>query len=195
MNKFFKMTDWFHANCWKSENPGYFVEIGAYDGVKMNSTKFLEDLNWNGTCIEALPERFKELKNNRSCTCLNIAIYNYNGVIEFGVVEEKPGWDGILENLPSRTLEKNIKTISVPCNTWETLEFPRKINYLQIDVEGSEQQILDTIDFEKYDIDYICLEDTKAGLNNNTSDYLEFMKSKNYEIVFQCWADTLYKKI
>lgn len=195
MNKFFKMANWFYSNYWQSEQPGYFVEIGAYDGVKMNSTKFLEELNWKGTCIEALPERFEKLKRNRNCTCLNIAIYNYNGVIEFAVVEEKPGWDGILENLPARTLEKNIKTISVPCSTWETLDLPKKINYLQIDVEGSEQQILDTIDFEKYDIDYICLEDTKASLNNGTSDYLEFMKSKNYEIVFQCWADTLYKKI
>ena len=195
MNKFFKMANWFYSNCWQSENSGYFVEIGAYDGVKMNSTKFLEELGWGGTCIEALPERFEKLKQHRNCTCLNVAIYNYDGVIEFAIVEEKPGWDGILENLSARTLEKNIKTISVPCSTWETLSLPKKINYLQIDVEGSEQQILDTINFEKYDIDYICLEDSKAGLNDGTSDYLEFMKSKNYEIVFQCWADTLYKKI
>jgi FkbM family methyltransferase len=189
------MADWFYQNCWNSNSTGFFVEIGAYDGLKMNSTKRLENLNWNGVCVEALPDRFEILKKNRSCSCINAVVYNYDGIVDFGIVLDKPGWDGILTNLNSETLKKKIQSITLPCLTWDSLGLPIKINYLQIDVEGSEQQILDTIDFKKYDIDYICLEDSKANLNNGESDYLEFMKSKNYKIVFQCWADTLYKKI
>ena len=48
----------------KKEN-GFFVDVGANEGVRISNTYFLEKVrNWKGICIEPLPVEFKELQKN-----------------------------------------------------------------------------------------------------------------------------------
>ena len=43
---------------------GYFVEIGASNGIELSNTYLLESkFYWKGICVEPLPNRFEELKN------------------------------------------------------------------------------------------------------------------------------------
>lgn len=51
---------------------GTFVEIGANDGLHMSNSWFFEHhLRWNGMCVEANPQVFRRLQQNRP-NCLNI---------------------------------------------------------------------------------------------------------------------------
>lgn len=176
---------------------GFYVEIGAYDGVSKNSTKILEANNWNGVCIEAHPERFKLLQKNRNCRCINCAVWNTSGTVEFAIMPiKKRGWDGIVDTLNDRAKAylpaANIVTID--SYTWDDLKLPNTIDYLQIDVEGAELEILKTIDFTKYNIKYICLEDNEYHHSKDTS-YRDYMRSMNYELIEELSVDILYRKI
>jgi len=175
---------------------GFYVEIGAYDGVSKNSTQILEEHGWNGVCIEAHPERFKKLEKNRNCRCVNAAIWSKTGTVDFAIMpEKKRGWDGILETLADRARlhlsEAQISTIK--SYKWEDLRTPNYIDYLQIDVEGAELEILKHIDFNQYNITYICLEDNEYYHSKDTT-YRKFMSSINYELIEELGVDTLYQK-
>lgn len=186
--KNFKMTNWFLENVWDKSQSGFFVEIGAYDGILMNSTKLLEDSGWDGVCFEAHPERFKKLVTNRKCKCYPYAVYNYDGEVTFNITNT-PGWDGIAASHNHPDVE--LVQITVPCRSWYSLQLPATIDYLQLDVEGAELEILKTINHQLTTISYICLEDNDP----ENSEYSNYMKSIGYELVYQFHVDWLWKKI
>jgi hypothetical protein len=56
---------------------GFFVDVGAHDGISINNTKMLESLGWEGICIEPHPKVFQRLIQNRKCKSVNcVAIYD-----------------------------------------------------------------------------------------------------------------------
>jgi hypothetical protein len=46
----------------KENKKGFFVDIGAHDGITGNNTKFFEEIGWSGVCVEPLPFIFEKLK-------------------------------------------------------------------------------------------------------------------------------------
>ncbi len=55
---------------------GFFVDIGAYDGIAISNTKLLEDIGWDGICIEPHPKVYERLVKNRTCKKINCALWN-----------------------------------------------------------------------------------------------------------------------
>ena len=67
---------------------GVFVDVGAHDGISFSNTLMFErELDWTGLCIEPNPDVFPQLIENRSATCLEIAIARYEGRLPFVKVE------------------------------------------------------------------------------------------------------------
>jgi len=57
---------------------GYFIEVGAYDGIQTSNTYFFEkNFNWSGICIEANPSVFNSLIKNRKSVNVNKAVTDY----------------------------------------------------------------------------------------------------------------------
>ena len=173
---------------------GFYIEIGAFNGAKQNSTIVLEQSGWEGVCVEPMPVNIKRLKKNRRCRIVEGAIWTENGTVEFADVGI-PGWTGITETHQQQHKEKykdGVTKITVPCYTFDSLELPNHIDYFQIDTEGSELQILASIDMNKYKIDYICIEDN-LGLSGDRT-YHEFMAKLGYKLVHKIAQDSLYEK-
>jgi len=40
----------------KRRHHGYFIEVGAYDGITLSNTYFLEQMGWTGLLVEPIPE-------------------------------------------------------------------------------------------------------------------------------------------
>jgi hypothetical protein len=61
---------WVFNNTEQNQNPGIFVEIGAFDGIAYSNTLFFEKMfDWRGVLIEAQPDNAKQLfKSNRTNT-------------------------------------------------------------------------------------------------------------------------------
>lgn len=186
------ICEYYYENYGKNLSTGYFVELGALNGKTQNSTLILEKKGWEGICIEPLPHNFKRLQKNRKCKLVEAAIYNKSGTIEI-VDVGIPGWSGISETHQEQHKEKynNNNTIyEVKCLRFEELNTPKKINYFQIDTEGSELEILKDIDFKTYNIEFISIEDNE-GLKGN-SKYHDFMKSINFKLEYAINQDKLY---
>jgi FkbM family methyltransferase len=174
---------------------GFYIEIGAFNGSKQNSTIVLEQAAWEGVCVEPMPLNIKRLKKNRKCRIVEGAVWIENGNVEFADVGI-PGWTGIAETHQQQHKERykdGVTKITVPCYTFDSLELHTHIDYFQIDTEGSELQILSSIDMNKYRIDYICIEDNLGVLGN--SIYHEFMTKLGYTLVHTIAQDKLYKKV
>jgi FkbM family methyltransferase len=173
---------------------GVFVDVGAYDGVTFSNTLFFEkDRKWTGLNIEPHPDFFKELVVARPrCTNLNVAIDAKEGSTEFLHIDGPTSvLSGILENYDPRHLARIARecdalgthrnVIQVPTRRLDTLFREHRltrIHYLSIDVEGSEMNCIQTIDFDEVYIDVI-------GFENNFEDasrpIVEYLVQKGYK--------------
>ena len=111
----------------QSKKNGYFVDIGAHDGLSISNTKILEDLGWSGICIEPHPKVFKSLIENRTCECINCAIWNEDTKIKFlslsGYTEML---SGILDSYDIRHYNRILSELSTHGGNSETIEIDAK---------------------------------------------------------------------
>ena len=157
--------DLFVLNFFKNLKDGYFVEVGASDGVVFSNTFLLEEKhNWKGICIEAIEDDFVKLQKNRKSHCVNKAVYSKTGLkMEF--VKKS---DGLLSGLKDHydfEAWEHAPTEKICTVETETLtdildrhEAPQYIHYMSIDVEGAEVEVLKGIDFSKYTFGLLNIE-------------------------------------
>ena len=137
--------------------PGYFVEFGACDGVYLSNTFLLETYyKWNGLLVEPSKHYNKVLPLKRNAKVDYLCVSDKTGEqIEFLEVENFEGLSGIdqyaYNDIHSETRKNNgnkymVKTISLK-DLLEKHSCPKTIDYLSIDTEGSEYNILNAYDF------------------------------------------------
>ncbi|MEX0940424.1 MAG: FkbM family methyltransferase [Candidatus Babeliales bacterium] len=192
----------------KDDKKGFFIDIGANDGITYSNTYFFEKhLGWKGICFEPLPSAFKILQKNRSCTCINACIGSQEELAQFlaiqGITERTDMLSGLIKKYDPRHIERinrelalyggTKKIIVIPCYTLNTILEKydiRYIDYLSIDTEGGELDILKSIDFSKIIINIIDVE------NNYNEPYIyNYLLKKGYQLVKRTGADEIYKKI
>jgi hypothetical protein len=105
---------------------GYFVEIGACDGVYLSNTLLLESqYGWRGICVEPNRDYYYRLKENRTCRCVDKAVHRESGKVAafvpagvYGALEEYAGAD---HHAPLRkpALDKRyaVETVSLGAKT------------------------------------------------------------------------------
>ena len=194
--------EYLEMNIFKRFKNGFYVDVGAHDGVSINNTLYFEKThNWKGINIEPIKKIFYKLVINRPNDInLNYAICNYNGDTEFlcntGYTEMI---SGIKENFDPRHWERLQRDNNQTGATTELIKVNTKkletifdeynvshINYLSIDVEGAEFEVIKSINFDKVFIDVI-------GFENNYNDVsipiVHYLESKNYVIIHQSGLD------
>ncbi|MCX5922439.1 MAG: FkbM family methyltransferase [Candidatus Dependentiae bacterium] len=162
-----------NEHLFKNKRNGVFVDVGAHDGISYSNTYFFEkELGWTGLCVEPHPQIFPQLKNNRSATCYACCIGNADEPVDFMQVSGAPEMlSGIAELYDARHLERlkrevisnggQIEIIKIPCRTLSALLEENnlfEVDFLSIDVEGAEKNVLLGIDFKRFTIKCIILE-------------------------------------
>ena len=144
---------------------GYFIDIGAATGVWINNTYYLEnDLGWKGICVEPNPESFSELKISRKCPTFNLAVADKDGKAKFTIKGEMSQivFDTAADNRdifgggPSNKIIE-IETVT-PTELLKRANAPTVIDYLSLDTEGNERQILSVFPFHLYKVRAITVE-------------------------------------
>lgn len=152
---------------------GYFVEVGAYDGIQTSNTYYLEkELGWNGICIEANLEIFQALKQNRQSNNINFAVSSNKGFCNFS---------GDKINTFGHVVE---------CDTLNSILYnnscKQKIDYLSLDIEGMEYEALKSLDFNYWDIKLITVEHNLYCTNDIEKNKIyDLLSSKNFERVVE----------
>ncbi len=140
---------------------GYFVDVGAFDGVYLSNSYAFERLGWSGICVEASARYFELCKSNRPrSACYHAAcLHEERGIVDFR--EESGGlFSGVRtdENYAaycytaSRVRFDGFETTQVPSATLNKLleRTVEEIDFVSIDVEGSELEVLAGFDLERY---------------------------------------------
>jgi FkbM family methyltransferase len=179
---------------------GFFVEIGASDGIFYSNTYLLEkDYNWNGICAEPVPSKFEQLCYNRqNSICCSNAVYNETGKDAiFDIAHNFDLLSGISENIDchkhhvdGNKTQITIKTISLN-DLLEKYNAPSCIDYLSLDTEGSEFEILKAVDFTKYTFGLIDVEHNYV--EPRRTQIRELLISNGYEFIRQNDFDDCYK--
>jgi len=192
-----------YQNYFKNKRDGFFVELGAYDGVKYSNCFFFEKfLGWNGICVEPIPKQFRKLQSNRTSTCVNSAVSNKTGTARFlcaNVEVDEEMLSGLIDSYDPKHLERissslvQKEEIEVELTTFNALLDQQGVNhvdYCSIDTEGSELEILKAIDFSTYSVDFFSIEN-----NYGDTEIRSFLESNGYDLVHSFHGyDELYKK-
>jgi FkbM family methyltransferase len=144
------------------KNKLFYLDIGANDGVIISNTYLFEKkYNWDGICSEPLPSQFELLKQNRDAKFDNNAVYSESNLqLEFSVHR----W---LSGLTTHIQKNQIETLNKPKIIVNTITLqdllkkhnaPKTVHYVSLDTEGSELEILNSVDLNMYKFLYICVE-------------------------------------
>ena len=192
-----QMAQDFFLNRWffRNEGPGFFVDVGAFDGELGSNTYFFEKtLGWQGAAFEPNPPEFASLSRNRSCRTICGCAYDRDGEVTFLALSEqqplarpvqrRPGslsslvldpnhgalmLSGIDEHIDGRQRMETLRDawaldqrlVTTPCYRIDTVLTEARVttvDYLSIDVEGAELQVLKGIDFERIKVNVIGVE-------------------------------------
>ena len=185
-------------NFFKNQKSGFFLEIGAFDGIEgSNCYHFEKFMNWQGIAVEASPLQFEKLKKNRNCKLINLALGSENKLVEFYEVVEgftqMSGINNINFQNSFQRIKKNsdskINKIDIECKTFDKLiPDDQIIDLISIDIEGNELDVLKSIDFDKYQIKVIILENNVP----NELSYLKFFLEKNFSYFDRVGMDEIY---
>jgi FkbM family methyltransferase len=181
--------EYLETNIFKGYKNGFYVDVGAHDGVSINNTLYFEkNNNWTGINIEPIKTVFDRLVSNRPNNInLNCAVCNNDGETEFlcnvGYTEMI---SGIKDNFDIRHLMRlefenkhygsTTELIKVNTKKLETIFDENNvshINYLSIDVEGAEFDVIKSINFDKVFIDIIGFENNYNDVSIPIVKYLE----------------------
>jgi FkbM family methyltransferase len=200
----YKQDETLNVGIFKNAKNGIFVDIGAHDGECFSNTLFFEkELNWSGLCIEPNPNTFKLLESNRSCVCLNLAVYNTTGTIQFQQnIGRTEMLSGIVEQYNSEHIERikreNLQyggessVIEVNCEPLSSILESNNIStidYLSIDTEGSELSILKTLDFNLVKVNVI---DIEVNYQSEADSIIELLTNNNFNLVGQLGCDFVF---
>jgi FkbM family methyltransferase len=163
---------------------GFYVELGAYDGVAFSNTYFLEALGWEGILIEPNPGAFESCIRNRPYSrCIHGAItcQTQGPEIMLSLVEGNGGIDTLSYTVEStRHLSRVVaargmlRTIRVPALRLADVlkDVEHSIDLISIDVEGAELDVLQSLDFEKHGPRVFVIEDNSLGQERQVNEFL-----------------------
>ena len=197
------------------KNDGFYVELGATDGIRNSNSLFFErHKNWTGLLIEPIPAYFEKLTANRpKSICEKVAIDKDFGEAELFLIKEDCtvwgydlGYDGghsglnkyyepqqrdYVNSLPCK--KYIIKVPTVPMQSLFDKHNITHIDFLSLDVEGGEETVLESIDFDKVNIDVIDFEDHWE--NTTAKRIIKRLESLGYGHFKRLGHDVIMSKI
>lgn len=179
---------------------GFFVDVGAHDGVFLSNTFFFEnELNWSGVCVEPSKQSqflIKNRPNSKVFNCCACPLEFNNQIVrhrEFTNMEishtifedlyEPPHYAKELEAEDGGYWDrlKKCKTLDV---ILEESDCKKNIDYVSIDTQGCEWLILKDFPLKKWNVKAFTVANDmyQGGKNlenrNKTKKYLEKNKYK-----------------
>jgi FkbM family methyltransferase len=195
--------DKFLLKLFKNKKEGFFLDVGAYDGRYYSNTWLFEkDMDWKGICIEPNPSVFEKLKGNRKCITINCCVSKSAGFFNFLLVE---GYGEMLSGLIN-TFDKNhlerigkiirehggskkvIRVQAFPIHTILEQNCIQTIDYCNVDVEGGEMDVLESIDFSKVEIKVFTIEN-----NYGKNDVRNYLAQRGYKLISKIGSDEVYE--
>lgn len=185
---------WLNENLFKNKTDGFFIDIGASNGMTGNNTFYFEQLGWNGVCVDANPDVYPILNASRKKT-LHRCLFSFMGEIHF---KKYAGLSGIVGEFASQMIKDDesktvVKMMSITLrHLLKEIEAPTYIDLLSIDTEGSEFEILRTFDFRQYIFGAIVVEFHWPEPHMKKFAMQMLLETNGYKLTEQIGSDIIF---
>ena len=194
VNNFFSQNgeDILLQRIFHNKKKGFFVDVGAHHPVRFSNTYKLYLQGWKGINIDAMPGSMDAFKGARpqdinleigisdSHKELEFFVFNKPALNTFSKIEasKKDGYNGF-------RVVKKIKVRTQPLSDVldENITENRKIDYLNIDVEGLDFQVLKSNNWEKYRPEIISVENLNSNVPVYKDDVYTFLNEQGYHLI------------
>ena len=177
----------------RKKEGGFFVDIGGNDPVSINNTYFFEkSRGWKGLAFEPITTQREKWKISRKTECLPYALGSRTGEAEFCEYDahymsgfsDEVDYNGTVKShysVPVRRLADILEERGI-----------KHIDFISLDVEGAEMDVLRGIDFSKVEIDCFTIENNKGW--DREKRLRKFMIDAGYKIKAKLWLDEVWVK-
>lgn len=182
---------WIIRSVFPNVRNGYYVDLGSADGVRSSNTKALDDLGWEGLCIDPFPtnmtlRRCKECREVVSSVSGEKVAFRTGGFLGgiVGYFGATMDWPGVKE---TPTVEFTTVTLD---DVLTRANAPSFIHYMSIDIEGAELEALRGFSFSKYKVGAFTIEHNHE--EPKRSQIRSLLESNGYRFVLGLIRDDCY---
>ena len=181
----------------KNKKNGFYVDVGCYHPIEGNNTHLLFKKGWTGVNID-LNQTSIELFNiaRKNEKNLNIAISNKSQKIKFYYRKKINMLNTINKKFAKNSFKKGFKIGYVQSETLNSILGKskiknKKIDFLNLDIEGNDINALKSLNFRKYNPKLICVEIHNNDSSNNLTNYIKknsifkFLKKRGYKRIWK----------
>lgn len=185
----------------KGKREGTFVELGGYDGLQGSSCLFFELMRrWDGLLVEGNPGSAKLAREFRRCKTVDAVV---SGTVrETSFLQVEPGaaysqMGGVVSALPKVTTDamaaNKVPGVAVTVTTETLADILRAngithIDYLAIDIVGSEMDVLSTFPFDEFSVTAMSVE----NLNKDDTSITELLQDRGFILLDYLGLDEVY---
>ena len=186
----------------KKPTPTY-LDIGANHPTQINNTYHFYLKGSQGVCVEPDPFLSENIRRKRKRdVVLNIGIAaDENANANFYIMTARTlstFSEAEAERYVSYGNQKIEQVIQIPCQTVNAVmkqHFPNSVDYVSIDVEGKDLEILQSFDFATYRPTVFCLETlsyTEDKSERKLSEIIDYMLAQDYLIYADTYINTIF---
>ena len=192
-------------NFFKDKQKGYYVDIGCYHPIEGNNTYLLYKKGWNGINIDINQLSIDLFKKARADDLnINIAISNKFKKVKLYYRKKINMLNTIDKKFAKVNFKKGFNTKTIYSNSLDSILEKskyrnKKIDFLNIDIEGNEINALKSFNFTKYKPKLVCIEiHNLKTTKNNVSYYKEspiykFLNKKSYKLLWNNGFSFIFK--
>ena len=163
----FGQDGYIYDTFFKNKKDGVFCDIGGNHPIDINNTYYFEQQGWQGYVFEPLPHMKKIWQNKRTAKFFPYAASSEQKQLQFEIMTTGNGalsyvTDTLSHHIPT---DADCKTITVQARPAKDIFKTHKIthiDYMSIDVEGHEIEVLKGLDFNTVRINVISIENNPS---------------------------------
>ncbi|MEO6734100.1 MAG: FkbM family methyltransferase [Ferruginibacter sp.] len=179
---------------------GFYVDVGCNHPISFSNTFELYKSGWVGLNIDANPELIKKFKIRPRDISVCAAVSDEVKEMvfyEFEQSEVSTLETTVLDNWKKNWNYKNSRKVITKTLTQilEENSVQTEIDFLSIDVEGHDLQVLKSLDFAKYKPRLILIEIHNFDVSNyQTNEIVHFLDVKGYDLVSFATMNGYFKR-
>ncbi|GIK59685.1 MAG: FkbM family methyltransferase [Ignavibacteriota bacterium] len=182
---------------------GFYIDVGAHHPKRFSNTYYFYKRGWRGINIEPMPGSKNKFDRIRPKDInLEIPISSKEEELTYYIFNE-PALNGFSRELSSegeklnaykivKTVEMKTKTLGSVLDTF--LPKGQNIDFMSIDVEGLDSEVLKSNNWDKYVPMYIIIEDKEFSFENpQKSEVYCFLNDQNYQLLAKTLSTLIFR--
>jgi len=189
-------------NHYFKDKKGTCISLGENDGKTLSNVLGLIENGWSALLVEPSNEAFFKLSDlhntNKKVRCFNFAIGSYDGETTFyhSGTHLNSGDTSLLSTIDKNEIERwqgtcEFTETKVPLKTWNTFVKTaniKQVDFISIDCEGVDFEILQQIDFNSLNVKMVCVEYN----NVNSEMYEQHMAKYGFKVHYKNFCNLIF---